>query len=68
LADLACLCGAKTKAGHSCKRIGLMPSGRCSKHGGWSVSFTPERLEQVRRLAAMKPRVNGKFVKAEAAL
>jgi hypothetical protein len=67
LADLAVLCGAKTKAGHPCQRIGLLPSGRCSKHGGWTPARTPAQLEFDRRRAASRARVNGQFVKLEAA-
>jgi len=35
-------CGAKTKAGTSCKQMGIYESGRCKLHGGLSTGPTSE--------------------------
>ncbi len=32
--DLSKPCGAKTRSGTPCKNLGILPSLRCSKHGG----------------------------------
>ena len=46
------LCGAKTRAGHSCKRKGLGRGGRCPNHGGASTGPTAvgrERIAEAQR-------------------
>lgn len=41
-------CGARTRAGHSCKAA-AMPNGRCRMHGGASTGpRTPEGLARLR--------------------
>ena len=45
----AARCGAKTRAGKSC-RCPAMPNGRCHKHGGGSTGArTPEGRERARK-------------------
>lgn len=43
------LCGAKTRAGHPCRRRGLGKGGRCPNHGGCSTG--PKTLEGRKRIA-----------------
>ena len=41
-------CGAKTRAGHLCKRRGLGKGGRCANHGGLSTGpKTPEGRQRI---------------------
>jgi hypothetical protein len=42
-------CGAKTRAGHPCRRKGLGRGGRCPNHGGASTG--PRTIEGRRRIA-----------------
>ena len=44
------LCGARTRAGHPCKRRGLGRGGRCANHGGASTG--PRTMEGRQRIAA----------------
>ena len=49
-------CGAKTALGEPCQAQGLMPSGRCFRHGGMSTG--PSTAEgQARGAAASKVRM-----------
>src|SRR5439155_13584945 len=43
-------CGARTRAGHSCRRKGLGRGGRCPNHGGMSTGPKTEAGRQ--RIAA----------------
>ncbi len=43
------ICGAKTRAGHPCKRIDLYRNGRCKFHGGMSTG--PVTVEGKKRSA-----------------
>ena len=40
-------CGAKTRAGHSCKQKAIYSNGRCKWHGGLSTG--PKTIEGKRR-------------------
>jgi hypothetical protein len=44
-------CGARTRAGHPCRRKGLGKGGRCSNHGGMSTG--PRTPESRARVAAL---------------
>ena len=48
------LCGARTRAGHPCKRKGLGRGGRCPNHGGASTG--PKTQEGRARIAAAQRR------------
>ena len=59
--DRSAPCGAKTRAGHSCKRKGHGRGGRCPNHGGLSTGpKTPEGHQRIaeaqrRRWATQRP-------------
>jgi hypothetical protein len=49
-ADKAIRCGAKTRAGTPCQRVGLPQNGRCIKHAGAATGpRTPEGKEASRQ-------------------
>jgi len=50
-------CGARTRVGTSCRKLGLWPNGRCKFHGGLS---TGPRTEQGRRQSALNGRKGGR--------
>ena len=47
-------CGARTRAGHPCKRKGLGKGGRCPNHGGMSTG--PRTIEGRQRIAEAQRR------------
>lgn len=47
-------CGARTRAGHPCRRRGLGKGGRCANHGGLSTG--PKTPEGRRRIAEAQRR------------
>ena len=53
-------CGARTKAGTSCKRPAVKRTGRCTRHGGKSTG--PRTEEGRARIAAAKT-VHGRMTK-----
>jgi len=55
-------CGARTRAGHPCRRKGRGAGGRCEKHGGLSTGAkTPEGRGRLRQNAKAQPRFNGRW-------
>lgn len=54
--DLSRPCGARTRAGHPCRRKGLGKGGRCPNHGGLSTGPRTEAGRQ--RIAEAQRRIS----------
>ena len=56
-------CGARTRAGHACRRKGLGKGGRCPNHGGMSTGpRTPEGRARIAEALRARRLLKGKTV------